>query len=113
EFKSSELIKLDLSVQTKFVRSLAKILDETGGFISGFYAPVAEIVLERMRVNLMGDTASVPRSHKRLFKATQQELIVTLTGPNQADLILRMLQLPAARMAHFLGWLDASFRIVY
>jgi hypothetical protein len=113
EFKSADLMRLDQPVQIQFVRSLAAILEEVGGFISGFYAPVAGLVLERIRVNLMGMAASVPRHHKRLFKAAQQELIVTLTGPNQADLIVRMLQAPASGMAHFLGWLDASFRIVY
>jgi hypothetical protein len=113
EFKSTDLMRLDLPVQTRLVKSLARILRAVGGFISGFHAPVGGIVMERIRVNLRDEVESVPRNHKRLFKAAQQELIETLTGPKQADLIIRMLQAPASGMAHFLGSLGTSFRIVY
>lgn len=113
ELKATELLRLSQSLQNHFVQSLAAILKDVGGFITGFYAPVAGLVLERIRVDLMDSAKSVPRRHKRLFIASQKELIKTLTGPNQADLVLRMLQAPASGMAHFLGWLDAPLRIVY
>lgn len=113
EIKSTELLRLSVSAQASFVRAFANVLEEVGGFISGFYVPVNGLVLERVRVDLMQTAESVPNDHADLFRLSQQELVATLTGPNQVDLVLRMLQVPASAMANFLGWLQASFRIVY
>lgn len=67
ELKSTQLAKLPLQFRIEFARDLVRNLASLGGFVAGFFSTTRGIVMERVRVNLLGEASQVPADHTQLY----------------------------------------------
>jgi hypothetical protein len=113
EIKFSVLRRMPPRFQARFVREVATALQEHGGFISGFYTPTRGFIMERVREDLLDIADEVPGDSQVLYEAARRDLLASMRGPGQAELIARLLFLPVAAIKFMLGGFECRFRIQY
>ena len=114
EIKSSDLRRMPVRFQARFARELTVALAEQGGFVTGFYMPTNGLIMEKVRVNLLGEADEVPLDHQNLYDVARRELLAEARGrPGQSELITRLLYLPAVAIKFMLGAFGCDFRIQY
>lgn len=113
EIKFSTLRTFPANFRVRFSRDLVRALRETGGFVSGCYTPTQGQVMERVRVNLLGEAEEVPEDHAGLYDAARAELLEQFQGVGQAELITGLLTLPFAAVVNFLESFECTFRLHY
>jgi len=113
EIKFSTLRTFPPNFRVRFARDLVRALRETGGFVSGFYTPTQGQVMERVRVNLLGEAEEVPEAHADLYDAARAELLAQFRGVGQSQLITGLLTMPFAAVVNFLEWFECTFRLHY
>jgi hypothetical protein len=112
EFKFEELKRLPRSQKESIASQIGRIIKLADGFIMGFYARVAGIVMERVRTNLVGEAAFVPNDHKDLYDEAAAELRIELAGVGQSQTIAHILRIPLSALTHFLESPNCKFRLL-
>jgi len=116
ELKFRTFQRLPDDFQASFAQALADGLTKRAGFVAAFYTSVAGLVMERVRVNLLGTETRVPSDHAALYDAAARELAAEELGsaaPGESWLIEKVIMLPVSGMTHFAAAMGFRVKFVY
>jgi hypothetical protein len=111
EFKFEDFRRIMPEERRNFVARISKSVKMHGGFAVGFFIHVRGLVMERVRVNVLGEAVEVPDDHSELYQVAASELRRQLEGTAQSETIARILRNPLLGMAHFLEFFNCPFQV--
>jgi hypothetical protein len=111
EFKFEQFRRIPLDIRKKLASQISKTLKIHGAFLIGFYTHVCGVVMERVRVNQIGDASEVPLVHNALYSKAVEELRREFTGIAQSETIAHILRNPLLGMANFLAYFNCPFQV--
>lgn len=113
EIKHSVFKRIPYPARRGLALRIRDTLVAHGAFIAGFYAPVTAFVLERVRVNLLGEAEELPEDYQALYDAAVRELKAEHQGPGQSGVIGALLELAVVGIANLLASLECGFTVIY
>lgn len=111
EFKYEEFCRIPLEERMILARKLSRILKSHGAFIVGFFTRTRGVIIERVRVNSLGQFSHVPEDHSEMYSTAAGEMQRQMQGVAQSKTIAAILRIPLAAMANFLEYFGCTFQM--
>jgi len=112
EFKHREFKRIPFESRWPLAQQIHNVLHEHSCFVSGFYTPARSFLLERIRIDLLNTTDTVPVDVKHLIAEMAERTRAEWTGPGMSTILNDLFHKAIAGWLNFADGIKIRLRVV-